>query len=306
MRRADHVGKPKQHALGGRLLAKHVKRRAGNVTGFKRRGERSIIDQLAARAIDQPHAALHLRERFRVDDVAGLFGERRMQRDEIGAPPQLVQFDLLHAELKRALGRQKRVVGDDFHLQAERAVGDDRADIAAADDAQRLAEDFHAEKFVFLPLAGAGRAVGFRNLPSQRQHQRDRMFRGRDRIAEWRIHHNDAARGRGCDVDVVDADAGPADHLQALGVLQQLARDLGRGAYCQPVEAVDGRGQLVLVLAEIRLELDVEAAILENRNRSRRQRIGNKDSRRHAFVLSGRAGAGGPHAAAASAALALA
>ena len=109
MRRADHIGKPKQHALGGRLFPKYVKCRAGNVTGFERCGERSIIDQFATRAIDQPHAALHMRERFRIDDVAGLFSKRRMQRDEIGAPPQFVKFDLLHAELKRALGGQERV-----------------------------------------------------------------------------------------------------------------------------------------------------------------------------------------------------
>ena len=38
-----------------------------------------------------------------------------------------------------ALRRQERIVGDHLHLQADGAVGDDRADIAAADDAERLA-----------------------------------------------------------------------------------------------------------------------------------------------------------------------
>jgi hypothetical protein len=45
-----------------------------------------------------------------------------VQGDEIGAREQLVELDLLDAERDRALGRQERVVGDDLHLQAERAV----------------------------------------------------------------------------------------------------------------------------------------------------------------------------------------
>ena len=36
-----------------------------------------------------------------VDDVARLVGQRRVQRDEIGAPEELVQLDLLDAEFRR-------------------------------------------------------------------------------------------------------------------------------------------------------------------------------------------------------------
>src|SRR5262249_62084938 len=115
--------------------------------------------------------------------------------DEIGAPPQLIELDLLDPEPDRAVGGQERVIGDYLHLQAESAVGNDRADIAAAYNTQRLAEDLDAEKLIFLPFAGAGRSVGFRNLARQRQHQRDRMFRGRDRIAERRVHDDYAAPG---------------------------------------------------------------------------------------------------------------
>ena len=41
-------------------------------------------------------------------------------------------------------------------------VGDDRADIAAADDAERLAGDLDAHEAVLLPLAGLRRGVGLR------------------------------------------------------------------------------------------------------------------------------------------------
>ena len=37
---------------------------------------------------------------------------------------------------------------------------------------------------------------------------------GGDRIAERRVHHDDAALGGGRHVDIVDADAGPADDAQ--------------------------------------------------------------------------------------------
>ena len=93
----------------------------------------------------------------RVDDVAGLVGQRRVQRDEVGARQQFVELDLLDAELGRPLLRQERVERDDVHLEADAARGDDRADIAAADDAERLAGDLDAHEAVLLPLAGMGR-----------------------------------------------------------------------------------------------------------------------------------------------------
>ena len=178
---------------------------------------------------------------------------------------------------QRALGRQERIVGDHLHLQADGAVGDDRADIAAADDAQRLAENLDAEEFVLLPFAGTGRGIGFGNLPRQRQHQRDGVLGGGDRIAERRVHHDDAARGRGGNIDIVDADAGAADDFQAIGLFQKLGGDLGRRADGEAVEAVDDRGELVLVLAEVGLEIDLDAAILENRDRGGRKRIGDRE-----------------------------
>ncbi len=118
-----------------------------------------------------------------------------------------------------------------------RAVGDDRADIAAADDAQRLAGDLDAHEAVLLPLAGLGGGVGLRNLPRQREHQRDGVLGGGDRIAERRVHHDHALGGGGRDVDVVDADAGAADHLEVLGLLQELGGDLGGRADGEAVEA---------------------------------------------------------------------
>ena len=71
-------------------------------------------------------------------------------------------------------------------------------------------------------------------------------------------------RGRRRDIDIVDADAGAADHLQVLGVLENLRRHLGGRADGEAVVIADDLGELVLVLAEIGLEIDLDAAVLED------------------------------------------
>ncbi len=127
---------------------------------------------------------------------------------------------------------------------------DDRADIAAADHAQRLAGDLDAHEAVLLPLAGLGRGIGLRDFARQRQHQRDRVFGGGDRIAERRVHHDDALGGGRRDLDIVDADAGAADHLQARRRFDDLRGRLGGRADGEAVIVADDLGELVLVLAE--------------------------------------------------------
>ena len=149
-----------QRAVLGRLGDEDVDAGAGDLAGLERRGEILLDDQAAAGAVDDAHAVLHLGDRRRVDDVLRLLDQRRVQRDEVGAAEQLVELDLLDAELQGALLGQERIEGDDLHLQADGAVGDDRADIAAADDAERLGGDLDAHEAVLLPLAGLGRGVG--------------------------------------------------------------------------------------------------------------------------------------------------
>ncbi len=208
-----------------------------------------------------------------------------MERDEIGAGEQFVEIDLCHPERLGALRRKERVEGDDPHLQAERPVGGDRADIAAADDSEGLAGDLDAHEAVLFPFAGLGRGVGGGNLAGQREHHGDGVFGGGDRIAEGRVHDDHAARGGGGNVDIVHADAGAADDAQILGVLQDLGCDLGRRADGEAVIIADDRGELVLVLAERRLEIDLDPALLEDGDRGGRKGVGNENTRRHIFLL---------------------
>ena len=158
------------------------------------------------------------------------------------------------------------------------AVGDDGADIAAADDAERLAGELDAHEAVLLPLAGLRRGIGLRDLAGEREHHRDGVLGGGDRIAEGRVHDDHALRRRGRDLDIVDADAGAADDLQVLRLLEDLGRDLGGGADGEAVIVADDGGELVLVLAELGLEIDLDAAILEDLHGGGREGVGNENA----------------------------
>ena len=87
--------------------------------------------------------------------------------------------------------------------------------------------------------------------------------------------------GRGRNVDIVDADAGAADHLQVLRALEDLRRHFRRRADREPVEAADQLGELLLVGAQLGLEIDLDAAILEDLHGGGRERIGNEDTGGH-------------------------
>src|SRR3954466_3526889 len=82
------------------------------------------------------------------------------------------------------------------------------------------------------------------------------MFGRGDGVAVRRVHHHDAARGGGTDIDVVDADAGAADDLQVGGGVEQLPRHLGGGADREPVIWPDDGAQVGRRQAGLEVHLD--------------------------------------------------
>ncbi len=277
MRRADQAARPEQHIVLRRLLLEHVERRAGDMAAVERVLERRFVDQPAARAIDDPHAGLGPGQRLAREDAARLIGQRRVEGDEIGAGEQFVELGLLDPELDRPLGREERVVGDDLHLQAVGAVGDDRADIAAADQAQCLAGQLDPHEAVLLPLARLGRLVGLRDLAGEREQHRDRVLGGGDRIAERRVHDHDPAGRGGGHVDRIDADAGAADHLEAgQSGIHHRGIDLGRAAHGEPVVIADDRRQLLRGQAGPLVDRD--PALAEDRRGAGIHLVGDEDA----------------------------
>ena len=283
MGRRDEVWMAEQRVGRRRLLDEDIEGRARNMTAVERRAQCSLVDKAAAGAIDDANARLGLRQIFRREDVARLRRQGRVEGDEIGARQEIVEFELFDAELLGALCAQERIEGDDPHLQSERARGDDRADIPATNDAERLAGQLDAHEAVLFPLARLGRDVGARDLPSEREHQCDRMLGGGDRIAERRVHHDHAASGGGRNVDVVDADARAADDFQFRRALEQLGCDFGVGANGEPVIVANDLGELLFV--ETRFDVDLDAALLEDRDGGGGKLIGNENTGVMADVL---------------------
>ena len=126
-----------------------------------------------------------------------------------------------------------------------------------------------------------GRSIGFGDLARQRHHQRYRMFGGGDGIAEGCVHHDDAALGGGRDVDIVDADAGPADDLELAGRGDQLRRHFRRRADGEAVIGRNGGEERILVLAEIGLVVDIDAAVAEDLHRGFGEFVGDENTGSH-------------------------
>ena len=180
-----------------------------------------------------------------------------MQGDQVGAPEQLLdRLRPLDAEVAEALGGDELVEGDDLHLEALGALGDELADAAEADHAERLAVELGALELGPVPAAGDERFVRLRDVAEEGERQRQGVLGGGDRVRFRGVGDDDPAAGRGRDVDVVDAGAGAADHLQVLGQLDQLRRHLRRRADQDRVVAGDLLAQLLV--GHLEAEVDVE------------------------------------------------
>ena len=107
--------------------------------------------------------------------------------------------------------------------------GDLLADPAEAEDAERLAGELDPAPARALPGSLLQRGVRLRDVARERDQQADRLLGRRDDRRVGRVRDDDPAAGGGIHVDVVDADAGPADHLQPVG-----ARDQVRGQLASP------------------------------------------------------------------------
>ncbi len=138
--RDDDVLAGEERVLGERLGGEDVERGAGQLARLKTGLQRVEVDQLAAGAVDDAGAVHHLGDRLVVDQADRLRRLRHVQGDQVGAAEQLLDaVDTVDAELAKALGGDELVEGDDLHLEALSAFGDELADPPEADHSERLA-----------------------------------------------------------------------------------------------------------------------------------------------------------------------
>ena len=140
----DHVVAPEQRMVGERLLREDVERGAADLSGSERRLQGVEVDQLAARAVDDPNLVLHLRDRLGVDPVHGVGGLGQVDRDDVGLRVELVGgLGALDAELAEALRSDELVEGGTvLTLQRPRLAGAARIE---TDDVESRPQIGHEE-----------------------------------------------------------------------------------------------------------------------------------------------------------------
>jgi hypothetical protein len=208
--------------------------------------QRRFVVNAAAGRVDQPHARLQPIKLRDVDQIARLFGERRVDREVIDVRQHVVDLLVpLDAKLLRLLLRHERVVAEHPHLQRLGPLHHRQADTAEADDAERLAGDLGAHVLRTIPAAFDQRLIRRGDVPRQGEHQRHRMLGRAERVAGRGVHHDDAGPRGGGAVDVVGADAGPHDRLQLTVPFERLGGDLHAAATDGAVEFRQGIAEVV-------------------------------------------------------------
>ena len=195
--------------LRRRLLLEHVERRAARTCRSRApRAARasSTMPPRAALMTSTPGFAFANASRPISPRVLSVSGTCSVI--DVGAREQLVERDELDAE---TLARAPRRRADRTRSRAcaGRARGPRRSSrcCRARSTPSTWSKSSLPLNLVFSHLPGAHAGGRLRDLARERRHQRDRVLGGRDRVALGRVHHDDAARGRRGEVDVVDADA---------------------------------------------------------------------------------------------------
>ena len=257
VRGRDDVLEPEQLPFV-RLGREDVERGARDLAGADRLGQRRLVDELASRGVDDPDAVSHLRDHVGADEPARVVGQRQVQRQEVGRGEDLLHgLGVVGAELAEPLRRDERVVADDSHAEPERPPGDLAADPAEAEHAERLVGELDAAPARALPAALLQRRVRLRDVAGERDEQPDRVLGRRDDGRVGCVGDDDSPPRRRVQVDVVDPDPGPPDHLQPLGPLDHRRGQLRRRADDDRVVAADDlleRRVAVLVDLEARAQ----------------------------------------------------
>ncbi|MCG3162255.1 MAG: hypothetical protein JMDDDDMK_03496 [Acidobacteria bacterium] len=172
VRRDDHFVERQQRMIRRhRLLLENIERGSRDLARFDRVVERLFVNQTAARAVDDAHAAFHFSEGRLTDDAARFFGQRRVNGDEIRPLEDFVERGKFDARARGDIFGDERIVSDDLHRQPLGARGDDLADVAESDHAQSFSGEFGAHETFLVPFAGFEFRVGLRDFARERHHQ---------------------------------------------------------------------------------------------------------------------------------------
>ena len=147
-----------------------------------------------------------------------------MQRHDVALCQQITQA---RGRLGVAMTKPVRmIVEDDPHSQRFREIRELRADVAVANDAERLAPHLIAVVCGLVPAPLMG-CVGTRDDPAQQDDDlADHQFRHASRVGKRGVEHRNPAPARGVDIDLIGADAEASDRNQPVRGLENVRGDL--------------------------------------------------------------------------------
>ena len=188
-----------------------------------------LVHHRSPGGVDEKGRGLHAPQLTGADEVAGVRGQRHVQRNEVRRRQQFVESGGGGAQPRFLPGRQAAAVMVQHpHTETGGPAADGLPDASQADDAQRLAADLGAQEVQRRPVfeaALAGAAVALDNPPRAGQHQGEGGVGGGVSEHIRGVAHRDAAGRGGRDINIVVAHAVVGDHLQLRGAIQQLDVD---------------------------------------------------------------------------------
>ena len=138
--RCEHdLGQFEERAFGQRFGGEDVERRPADVAAANCLDQGKLVDDPAARGVDDPHALLAFGQVVLAQQSFGVGGQRQMDGREVGALEHLAQLDELDPDSPGPVATDEGVVGDHLHAERCRPMGDQRPDPTQPDDAERLA-----------------------------------------------------------------------------------------------------------------------------------------------------------------------
>ena len=148
VRGADDVIQLEQFPICGRFFGEDIQCRACDCAVGQGFIQSILINDTAARAVDDPHAFLHLGKLLRADHIRGLFGLRQMQADVVGLCQQFIECDQLDASNFLHVG----IIRNNGHAHHGGAFGNFLADVAHADQTEGFAADLVAVESSSCPI----------------------------------------------------------------------------------------------------------------------------------------------------------
>ena len=222
----DVVALQQRVVRAGRLQHEDVEPRAEEPTGLEGREERVLLDDAAARGVDDHGADRQGRELLVTEHAAGLVREGRVDGQEVRTREHGAKVvEQLDLQLVGATPVDVRVVRRHLHAEPLRLARHERADTTEANHPEPRRLDLPAQVSA-VPLPAPQELVGARHASGRREHEGDGELGGGYVVGVRCVDDQDVAPTGGVEVDVVDPHPASPDDLEALPCLKQLLVDL--------------------------------------------------------------------------------